>query len=717
MHFKHLRYLAFVLGGLCAAVGTGALFLHASFDGARLAAELSQFSKQRYQRSLRVEGPLELSMFPRLVLKVPRGSLSGRAGEGEFLAFEQATLAVRLMPLLARQVVVDRVEFDGLRVALQRDRGGRLNAADLLAPAAEGAAPLEFAAASLAVRNGALTWNDQASGRALAFTEFDLSTGRLGAQAEGHLELSGRLTQASPVTDVRLSAESSYRLAPDGSPVQLDALRAALRGQLVGQPDAELELSVPRLTLAAEGPVAESAEAVFRQAGQQLRARLAGLAARDGGWAAERLSTELDWKTPLGRLTGTLAGQAGWHEDTRALEFAGQGGELALTPEAGNAIRKIAVRADGRLDFTRGSGAGKLELKHELGHLQGSWSLPRLAPLAIGLDGDVEGFDLDRHLADRKPPKTRKGEPADDAELPVDLSGLRGLDIDAVLRFGSLRAGGLTLEKLRLPLAVHDGRLVSAAHTATLYGGAFEGSLSLAADGNQLAWRAYLQGADAAALGRDLAGQARFAGTTNIFFDVATAGATRGQLRGGLAGLARVRLKGGTLHGFDMLAALKAWRPAIQARQTAARRPGEGETSALGELTASFAIDRGVARSTDLQAQGGPFAISGAGSVDLASRQIDLLTRVSLLALPAGPDGAALAGLRGVALPVRVKGPFGQPEWRLEPGAPLAAAPVRPAVSAPVRPVAKPAPKAVPKPAAKPAPAARLAAPATDAGE
>ena len=42
MHFKHLRYLAFVLGGLCTAAATGALFLYASFDGARLAAELAE---------------------------------------------------------------------------------------------------------------------------------------------------------------------------------------------------------------------------------------------------------------------------------------------------------------------------------------------------------------------------------------------------------------------------------------------------------------------------------------------------------------------------------------------------------------------------------------------------------------------------------------------------------------------------------------------------
>lgn len=721
MYFKYLRYLAFALGGLCTVVAAGALFLYATFDGARLAAELSHFAKQRHQRSLRLEGPLELSMFPRLMLHVPRGSLSGRAGEGELLAFERAALGVRLMPLLTHRVVVDRVELDGLRVALLRDRDGKLNVADLLDPPAadngKGVEPLAFAAASLAVRNGALTWNDEATGRALALSEFELTSGRLAALAEGYAELSGRLTQASPGTDARFTLEASYRLGPEGKPAQLDGARVALRGQLAGQPDAELGTSIPRLTFTAEGLLADSAEVTFKQAGQQLRARLAGLKAGAGVWAAQRLSTELDWRTPFGRLAGSVAGGASWREEGRQLDLSGHSGELALTPEAASPVRKIAVRGDGRIDFARGSGVGKIELTHELGHLQGSWSLPRLAPLAIGVDVDVESFDLDRQMANGKAQKNRKGEAAaaDDA-APVDLSGLRGLDIDGVIRFGSLKAGGLKLDKLRVPLAVHDGRLVSTGQTATLYGGAFEGSLSLAADGNKVVWRAYLQNADAAALGRDLFGTAPFAGTTNIFVDLSSAGATRGQLRADMAGLARVRLRGGTLQGFDLLAALKEWRPAIQARQAAARRPGGGETSALGELTASFTIERGVARSTDLKAQGGPFAIAGGGSVDLAGRRLDLLSRVSLLVPPAGTDAALLAGLRGVALPVRVRGPFGQAEWRLEPGAQLATspAPTRPVLPVPPRPAPKPAAKPVAKPATKPAAAPE---PSAEGGE
>ena len=56
----------------------------------------------------------------------------------------------------------------------------------------------------------------------------------------------------------------------------------------------------------------------------------------------------------MGRLTGTW-----WHrrlaEDGRTLEFTGQG---RAVPHAGGrqSIRKIALRGDGRLDFTRGNG-------------------------------------------------------------------------------------------------------------------------------------------------------------------------------------------------------------------------------------------------------------------------------------------------------------------------------------------------------------------------
>jgi hypothetical protein len=98
MRFKYLKYLAFALGGLSTVVAAGALYLYATFDGVRLAAELTHFAKQRYQRTLRIDGPVELSMFPRLRLQLPAGTLSGRSGGSEFIGFEQASISVACCP-------------------------------------------------------------------------------------------------------------------------------------------------------------------------------------------------------------------------------------------------------------------------------------------------------------------------------------------------------------------------------------------------------------------------------------------------------------------------------------------------------------------------------------------------------------------------------------------------------------------------------------------
>lgn len=69
--------------------------------------------------------------------------------------------SVSLLPLLTRRVVVERLEVDGLRMALLRDKAGKLNADDLLDPGSEATpasavTPFELDVGALTVR-GALT--------------------------------------------------------------------------------------------------------------------------------------------------------------------------------------------------------------------------------------------------------------------------------------------------------------------------------------------------------------------------------------------------------------------------------------------------------------------------------------------------------------------------------------------------------------------------------
>ena len=64
--------------------------------------------------------------------EVPRRAISGaRASDKEFASVEQAQVAVKLMPLLSKQVIVDGVELRGLRASLVRAKDGKTNVDDL----------------------------------------------------------------------------------------------------------------------------------------------------------------------------------------------------------------------------------------------------------------------------------------------------------------------------------------------------------------------------------------------------------------------------------------------------------------------------------------------------------------------------------------------------------------------------------------------------------
>lgn len=713
MRFKYLKYLAFALGGLSTVVAAGALYLYATFDGVRLAAELTYFTKQRYQRILRIDGPVELSMFPRLRLHLPATTLSGRSGGSEFIGIEQATISVSLLPLLTRRVVVERLEVDGLRMALLRDKAGKLNADDLLdpgsdTPPANGSTPFELDMGGLTVRRGALTWTDEQSGRQLALSGLDIETGRIGRNADGRLQATTRLTRAEPATDVRIELESAYRMDTsdslprlrqlhltargdfsgwqgldaelslaemewaDGSPSVLQGGSLQVRGKAAGEPF-EFKASAPRLKLGSRGPEADSVDTSLRLDGKQrggsVRVRLADLQMSDKGLQASKLNTELDLRIASGRLTGNLTGPGRWQGTTRQLDLAALTGELTFTPaRAGLNALKFATETDARIDVTRGNASGHFTLRSEESQFKGSWTLPRLDAPALGFDVDVNRLDMDSYLAGKS---TRTSGPDKAADDRFDLSALNGLDLDGVIRFGQLRVAGLKLEQVKLPISLHGGRLQSTGHTLSLYGGSLEGSLNVAANDGRASYRGYLQSAELSPLLKDLGAKQKLGGTINFFVDVSSNAASRSTLLSELQGLARLRVRNGSVPGIDMGQAMKEWRGLLSTRQGAKRPHRERESTPVGELTASFQIAGGIARNTDLQAKSGMLHVGGAGEIDLSRKHIDYLSRVTLVVVPVGPDGGPLASLRGVTLPIRVKGTLSGPDWHLEPGASL----------------------------------------------
>lgn len=115
------RRIALALGALVLLLAIALAVLLATFDANRFKTLAIDWMKTERQRTLVIDGPVELSVFPRIALKVSKLRLSERGRSDEFAAVDEAALAVAALPLLRKQVVVDRVSARGVRALYSRD--------------------------------------------------------------------------------------------------------------------------------------------------------------------------------------------------------------------------------------------------------------------------------------------------------------------------------------------------------------------------------------------------------------------------------------------------------------------------------------------------------------------------------------------------------------------------------------------------------------------
>lgn len=127
----------------------GAIFL-LTFNPNSYKQKLADIVQQKYQRTLKIDGDIELSLFPRIGLSVQGLSLSDRNSDDPFASLESARFAVALWPLINNRLVVDHVAVTGFKAWIVRDEEGKLNFDDLLqAPPAGPQLPVARSGVSL----------------------------------------------------------------------------------------------------------------------------------------------------------------------------------------------------------------------------------------------------------------------------------------------------------------------------------------------------------------------------------------------------------------------------------------------------------------------------------------------------------------------------------------------------------------------------------------
>ena len=287
---KPLKYSLIGMAGLLfLVIGAAAIFVM-TFDANRYKPQVERLVQEKTGRTLKLQGPLETTVWPAIGAKVSGVTFSERGSEQQFLAVENAHASVGLMALLRGQVVVDRIRISGFKANIVKHKDGTFNFSDLLKASAEkpaareekpakkdegGSAPLAFDVAGIEIDKSAVSYRDLATGNEYAISDFKLGTGRIAERANGKLQLHAAVK--APDLNLTLDLGSDYKLDLPGESFAFDNLNLKVAGKeetnlkgrfALAKGQATFDLNIDKLNLDAltpaekkpAGPAEKSAE-------------------------------------------------------------------------------------------------------------------------------------------------------------------------------------------------------------------------------------------------------------------------------------------------------------------------------------------------------------------------------------------------------------------------------------------------------------------------
>jgi AsmA protein len=646
----------------------GVAVIASQFDGARLKSEAEKTVLEQKQRTLKIDGDVRLSFWPRVGVQVGGIRLSEPRSDQEFAAVEAARISVAVLPLLARKVVVDEVYLDGVRVNLVQHKDGTLNIADLVGtgggpaapkapPSAAAGAPLRLDIAGVHVANAALAWRSEQSGSALAITGLNLQTGRIQADSERKIYELSRLSLA-------MKGKSEAKGGAETFDVRIDAPQITIGGKEAGGQ----RVGAAAILAGPQGDVT-------------LNLSLTDIAARGDAQVAGKLALDLNAKSQGSTVKGRVAGALSADVGAQTLSLEKIDGRFDVGgPGTGAKPAALTVTGGVSADLAKQKAQGAWVGRLDDSRVALTLAVDRFSPPAFNFNLDVDQLDLDRYLPPAPPaaasrgggvaptstaPSAAAGGPASGG-TPIDLSPLKGLTVKGVARARQIQAHNLKVGALHLEMNLANGRLDVAPLTASLYGGSLNGSVHLDAAGNALATRQSLSGIQIAPLLKDLANEDILEGHGDVALNVTAHGATLAAMESSLAGTANMSLRDGAIKGINLAQTFRSLKGRLNAKQDQTIASTATEKTDFSELSASFRIDKGVAHNDDLSVKSPFLRLGGNGDIDIGRSRLDYLLKASVVASAGGQGDKDLEQLKGVTIPVRLTGPFEKPSWKIE---------------------------------------------------
>jgi AsmA protein len=643
---RNFRVVGIVVGALVALVIVGILALFLFVDPNRYRGDIERVAKEHTARVLSIHGQLHLKIFPWLALSVNDVELSNPAGYGSqpFLTVKNASIGVKLLPLLGKRVEVSRISLDGVHVNLV-SRGDDNNWKDLGGESGdekESPSPASSGQSSISIEGV------DVSKTSVIYTDEKKKT----TTELGNVELhTGRFENSPDRTALeKVELQGSYLSHPAAATV---AAQQKAGGAVDVPKPLAFSLTTSGLTLDTKAQTLAPMKIALKLGDSAVDVTVSG----------EKLSTD---RVVTGDVT---------IPSTSARKLLQSLGIAPPVTRDGNALSAFALQTNFRMTRKQ-LGLSALQLTLDDTRVQGSAGIDDLDAFALSFDLNVNGINVDRYrapvekvVAPQAPPPPARSVPAK-PPTPLPLETIRKLDVHGTLHVGSATFSNLVFTDVVMPLVAKDGHIRLGPTQAHMYGGTYNGDIVLDARPvqAQLSLNEHVRGTDIGALVKAAVDSSRLSGHADANVAVTGTGNTDDALIRSLAGKIDANVKQGAVIGIDIVYELQRV-DALLKRQVPAQRTGAGPArTVFNTLQTNGTLDKGVLQIDALAMDTDFLKVHGRGTLDTATEAINYQLVASVNKLPAGnaPAGAgnSLDALSAVEVPLTITGTMSRPTVR-----------------------------------------------------
>lgn len=615
---KALKWLLIVGGGLVVLIIAALLLIPQFVDVNKYKPQIEKQVASATGRPFAIKGDLDLSLFPWAGVSFTDLHLGSPQGftEKDLLFVKSFNVRMKLLPLLSKDVQVERFVIEGPKIVLEKNKDGRANWEGLGKPAEKGVttpapqgAPKEpvggvplksLAVGEFAVREGSVLLIDHGAGTRKELSDLTLE-----------------------LKDVSLERPIGFLLSAvmDKMPLSVEG-RIGPVGKDPGKGKVPLDVSVKALkeiSLNLKGNVEDLTAAPKFD-----------LALAMDPFSPRKVFDAMEKPFPV-KTT-----------DPGALS------RMSLKSKIQGGTEKVSL-SDGLMELD--------DSKLLFSALAKDFSKPDLA-----FDLNLDKINLDRYLPPPSEKKegveTQPGKPGEPKK--TDYTPLRKLVLDGKVRVGALTAKGLKIQDIQLKVTGRNGVVQLDPLLANLYQGSISAKavMDVSQDVPRSTMNFQTKSVQAGPLLQDLLKKDFLEGAASAEASITMAGDEPERIKKTLNGKGKFVFGNGAIKGIDLANMVRNVTSAFNPAQQTGEKPHTDFT----ELNAPFTITNGLVDTQGTTLASPLIRVLATGKANLVDESLDFRVEPKFVGTLKGQGDTQERS--GITVPVLVKGSFSSPSFQ-----------------------------------------------------